>query len=230
MSDSKSPRRRVVAVLLAGALLSTGCVGLPNGGVSDAESVGDAVHQRYESIDRYSATVTKTVETSTGTSHVRATIMVDTGEEMRIAYQTGPRAGTVERLDISSTSATKPLLSTGLKQVSGGSTSYGALAAELVRTSNVSRDRMTTLNGRRTAIVSLVPQDTNNRSERVKRRIWIDTERLIPQRIQTRMTTVSGETITETVHYSNVTIHESSRSSSQVESSRRVAIASGGAV
>ena len=146
ISDNKSPRRGAVAVLLVGALLSTGCIGLPSV-VSNAESVGDAVHQRYESIDRYSATVTKTVETSTGTSHVRAIIMVDTDEEMRIVYQTGPRSGTVERLNISSTSATRPLLSTGLKQVCGGSTSYGALAAKLVRTSNVSLDRMTTLDG-----------------------------------------------------------------------------------
>jgi outer membrane lipoprotein-sorting protein len=209
----KKPRRRHALVGLVGVLLLAGCIGLPTGGPADADSVGESVQNRYDAIERYSATVTRTVETSSGTASASARLTVDTDDRMRVAYEAGPRAGTVETIDLSSDRNAGPVLSTSLQRANDGrAVSYGALASTLVRTNNVTLERTAVIDGRSTAVVSLVPHDAENGSASVERRLWIDTERRIPVRIETTWSD-GDESVTETVRYTNVTITERSDSS-----------------
>ncbi|ADQ68918.1 outer membrane lipoprotein-sorting protein [Halogeometricum borinquense DSM 11551] len=223
----KQHRRRIALTAgLVGLILLAGCLSVPGSSISNAESVGDQVQARYDAIDRYEATVTKTVQTTSDTSSVRATVSVDTAESARIEYHTGPRAGTVANIDLSSASPARPSLSTSVQSATDGQVpTYGALASELVRSNNVTVERTTVLDGRQTAVVSLVPNadETNGTAVSVERRVWVDTERLIPLRIETTWTGESGETVTETVRYTNVTLSEEreNTSNSQVEASPR---------
>lgn len=213
MPRSKTTRRRAL-VGLVGVLLLAGCIGLPTGGISDADSVGESVQNRYDAIESYSATVTRTVETSSGAATASARLAVDTDDRMRVAYETGPRAGTVETIDLSADNNAGPVLSTSLGRANDGrAVSYGALAATLVRTNDVTLERTTVVDGRHTAVVSLVPHDAENGSASIERRLWIDTERRIPVRIETTWTDDAGESVTETVRYTNVTIVEANESS-----------------
>lgn len=204
-----SPSRRVLVVGLVGVLLLAGCSTLPTGGLSDADAVGEHVQQRYDRIDSYTATVTKTVETPTSSASVRARLDVETDERMRLTYESGARAGTTETVDLSASDAARPVLSTGLQRAGDGQrASYGALAETLVRTSNVTLERTTVLDGHRTAVVSLDRASDANASTSVERRVWIDTERRLPLKVETTWTGADGATTTETVRYANVTVHE----------------------
>jgi len=198
-----------------------GCIAVPSGSISNADSVGEQVQSRYDAIDRYEATVTKTVDTGDRTSSVHATVTVVKSDFTRIAYHSGPRAGTVSETRTSSTSKATPMLSTSIQPPSERQLpSYGALAAELVRTNNVTVDRTAVLGERRTVVVSVMPDstETTETDDRVERRLWIDAERLIPLRIETTWTQSDGQTVTETVRYSNVTLGEQGTAQSTTES------------
>ena len=146
---------------------------------------------------------------------MRASLTVETDEYTRIEYQTGPRAGTVTTIDTSSARSGQPTLSTGARAAMDGAVpTYGALASELVATSNVTVERTTVLDGRQTAIVSFVPDNTTDdrtTDVRVERHVWIDTERQIPFQIETTWSMADGESVTETVRYTNVTVTEQSQ-------------------
>jgi outer membrane lipoprotein-sorting protein len=208
-------RQRALAVGLACLFLLAGCTTVQNGSVTDPDAVGDHVQTRYDSIDRYEATVTKTVTGPAQTTTVRASLTVETDEYTRIEYQTGPRAGTVTTIDTSSARSGQPTLSTGARAAMDGAVpTYGALASELVATSNVTVERTTVLDGRQTAIVSFVPDNTTDdrtTDVRVERHVWIDTERQIPLQIETTWSMADGESVTETVRYTNVTVTEQSQ-------------------
>jgi outer membrane lipoprotein-sorting protein len=232
MPRKRHTRQKALAVGLACLALLAGCTTVPGSTLTDADAVGDRVETRYDAIDRYEATVTKTVQTNRGTSSVRARVTVETDDFARVEYRTGPRAGTVTTTDLSSASATAATVSTGVRAATdGGVPTYGALAAELVRSNDVTVERTTILDGRRTAVVSLVPADganatrhgadgtgaadvtetsdgTNESATSVERRVWVDTERLIPLRVETTWTGANGEAVTETVTYSDVTLVE----------------------
>ena len=207
-----SKRRYLFHALGIGlVVLLAGCIAVPSGSVSNADSVGEQVQSRYDAIDRYEATVTKTVDTGDHTSSVHATVTVVKSEFTRIAYHSGPRAGTVRKTSESSASTVDPILSTSIQPPGERQLpSYGALAAELVRTNNVTVEQTAVLGDRRTVVVSVVPDstETTGTDDRVERRLWIDSERLIPLRIETTWTQSNGQTVTETVRYSNVTLGE----------------------
>jgi outer membrane lipoprotein-sorting protein len=211
MPRKRIDRRLALSAGFACLVLLAGCTAVPSGSVSDADSVGEHVQARYDSIDRYEATVTKTVRGPSQSSSVRATLTVDTDDAAQIEYHTGPRAGTTTTVDTSGPSAA-PSLSAGVRTATDGRVpSYGALASELVRTSNVTVERTTVLDGHRTAVVSFAPERTENDSASaadVERRVWVDTDRRIPLRIETTWMTDDGKTVTETVRYANVTLTE----------------------
>ncbi|GGM60731.1 outer membrane lipoprotein-sorting protein [Halarchaeum rubridurum] len=209
----RSTKRCALALGLVGALLLAGCSTLPTGGL-DADAVGDQVQHRYNTIEEYSATVTKTVETTDGTSTLRAHVSADTDGATTVTYRSGPDAGTTVRYE---TATRAPVLSTGRHDAATRDATYGALAASLVRTSDVSLDGTAILDGHRTAVVSLAParenagadaNATTEGSAGVERRVWVDTERRIPLRVETTWTAADGTSVTETVSYENVTLHE----------------------
>jgi len=217
-----SKRRSLFQALAIGLVVFlAGCIAVPSGSISNADSVGEQVQSRYDAIDRYEATVTKTVETGARTSSVDATVTVVKSEFTRVAYHSGPHAGTVRNTSTSGPSNVGPMLSTSIQPPSERQLpSYGALAAELVRTNNVTVERTTDLGERRAVVVSVVPDSTETTSpdDRVERRLWIDSERLIPLRIETTWTQSDGQTVTETVRYSNVTLGEQGTAQSTTES------------
>jgi outer membrane lipoprotein-sorting protein len=114
-----------------------------------------------------------------------------------------------------------PVLSTSIQGPSERQfPSYGALATELVRTNNVTVEQTTVLGERRTVVVSVRPHsnEKTDTDDRVERRLWIDSERLIPLQIETTWTRADGQTVTETVRYSNVTFGERGATQSTTES------------
>ena len=70
-----SKRRNLLQLLAIGlVVLLAGCLAVPSGSISNADSVGEQVQSRYDAIDRYEATVTKTVEIDDSTSSIHATV------------------------------------------------------------------------------------------------------------------------------------------------------------
>jgi len=217
-----SKRRNLLQLLAIGlVVLLAGCLAVPSGSISNADSVGEQVQSRYDAIDRYEATVTKTVEIDDSTSSIHATVTAAKSEFTRIAYHSGPNAGTVTKINASTSSNIDPTLSTNIQHPSESQVpSYGALAAELVRTNNVTVEQTAVLGERRTVVVSLVPHSTeqSETDDSIERRLWIDSERLIPLQIETTWTKADGQTVTETVRYSNVTLGEGSDAQSTTAS------------
>jgi len=215
MPRKQQQKRRAISLGFACLLLLAGCTAVQDGSITDPDAVGEHVQTRYDSIERYEATVTKTVSNAAQTSTVRADLTVETDDYTRIEYQTGPRAGTVTTIDTSGPASNRPTLSTGARTAMDGQIpSYGALASELVRTNNVTIDGTTVLDGRQTAIVSFVPENATDgqpAAVTVERRIWVDTERQIPLKIETTWSTADGESVTETVRYTNVSVTERSQ-------------------
>lgn len=207
------PRKRIngrhaLLIGVAGLALLSGCTAYSSGTLADAEKVSDRVENRYEAIDGYTATVTRTVATSARTSTTRARITANTSTQARIEYLAGSRAGTTRTVDLS---AETPALtfSSGLQSATDEPIpSYGALAETLVRTNNVTVQGTEYIDGERTIVVSLTPTETGEQSVDVERQVWIETDRRVPLRVRTTWTTSNGRTVTETVQYSDVSLRE----------------------
>ena len=201
----------VATAALAVLTLTAGCIGgLSADGSVDAVAVGEAVEQRYDALDGYDATITRTVTVDgTKTAEARAAVSVGDGERT-VEYTAGPRAGeTVEA------SADDPVFGAGASSDdSVTAAGYGALAEALVRTSDVSVERVTRHDGQRTAVVELQPRE--NTTADVTRTVWIDLERSIPLRVVTSWTTADGQQATTTVAYDDVTLVENESASAEV--------------
>jgi hypothetical protein len=153
-------------------------------------------------------TVTQTVTTDGGSSSVRARVTANTSSWAHVEYLSGPHGGTSRMIDLSGT-GTLPTFSTGLQRATAGPVpSYGGLAEALVRTSELDVDRIETLDGHRTAVVSLVPESSTSDRVRVERRLWIDIDRRLPLQIETTWTRSDGQTVTETVRYTDIALYE----------------------
>lgn len=197
--------RVAVTAALAVLTLTAGCIGgLSADGSVDAAAVGNMVEQRYAALDGYEATVTRTVAVGgTTTSEASASVSVS-GERRAVEYTAGPRAGqTVEA------SADEPVFGAAAgSDAPATAAGYGALAEALVRTSNVSVERVTRHDGHRTAVVELQPREnaTSPGVTAVTRTVWVDVERAIPLKVVTSWTTPDGERATMTVNYDDVTL------------------------
>ncbi|WP_336034254.1 LolA family protein [Halobacterium yunchengense] len=205
--------RVAVAAALAVTLLTSGCIGgLSSDGSLDAAAVGDYVEQRHAALDGYSADVTRTVAVGDETSTVSATVDVERGERQRVTYTDGPRAGeTVAR----STDA-GPVFDAALG-ADGPATParFGDLAEELVRANNVTLERVTVVDARRTAVLELTPRSNASAAD-LTRTVWVDLERNVPTRVETSWTTADGRSATVTVAYDDVTLVENESASAEV--------------
>jgi outer membrane lipoprotein-sorting protein len=199
------PRQRTALVVAVGLLLaSAGCLGTTGRSIEDPDAVAQQVDARHDALSGYDVTVVRTVSTDELTSTTRATVTVENPDYRRVAYHTGPHAG---RVSVTNTTA-EPVFSPTTGGTSTPAT-YGALAATLVRGNDLRYLGRTELDGHSTAVVSLVPTNgtetgttTPNVSER---RVWVDTERLVPLRVRTTWETVDGP-VTETIRYRNVSL------------------------
>lgn len=208
MPRKQITRRHALLLGVAGLALLGGCTALSGGQLTDGDAVSDGVQNRYDALDGYTATVTQTVATERTRTSVTAQVTANTSSWAHVQYLSGPRGGTSQKLDLSGTD-TVPTFSTGLQQAGAGAVpSYGALAERLVRTNDLSIDGVETLDGHRTAVISLVPESSSAERVSVERRIWVDVDRQIPLRIETTWTHPDGRTVTEIVRYTDVTLYE----------------------
>ncbi|NHN59480.1 MULTISPECIES: outer membrane lipoprotein-sorting protein [Halorussus] len=208
MSPNRLPHRRRSALLVGavGLLLTAGCLGSVGTSVDDPRSVARQVDARYDSLDEYRTTIERTVSVGDSTATTRATLRFVKDESLRIAYETGPRAGTVTVVDDPTPST---LLATDAAQaetaVGETPASYGAVAANLVRTNNVTYSGTTVLDGRAAVVLALEPTANETATNLVERRVWIDAERRVPLRVVSTWRGESGE-ITETLRFTNTSL------------------------
>ena len=208
MTQNRMPHRRWGVLLLGvvGLLLTAGCLGSVGTSVDDPRSVARQVDARYDALDEYRTTIERTVSVGDTTATTRATLRFVKGESLQIAYHTGPRAGTVTAVDDPTPST---LLSTDAAraETAVGETpaSYGAVAANLVRTNNVTYSGTTVLDGRPAVVLSLEPAANETATNLVERRVWIDAERRVPLRVVSTWRGESGE-ITETLRFTNTSL------------------------
>lgn len=211
----QATRMRVAAATaLVVVSLTAGCIGgLSADGSVDAAAVGDAVEQRYAALDGYDATVTRTVEVGDSTTEARAAVSVR-GEQREITYRTGPRAGET----VTGSTDGGPVFDAGAAAGSPATpAAYGALAETLVRTSNVTVERVTTYDGHQTAVVELEPhENATGGATNVSRTVWVDLDREIPLKFVTSWTTDGGQPASVTVTYDDVALVENASASAEV--------------
>ncbi|NIB98961.1 outer membrane lipoprotein-sorting protein [Halobacterium sp. R2-5] len=203
-------RRAATVVALAVITLTAGCsAGLSADGSVDADAVGDTVEQRYAALNGYDATITRTVSVGDSVSEARASVAVR-GEQREVRYTAGPYAG-----ETATGSADGPVF--GAAGVDApAADSYGALAEALVRTSDVSVERVTTYDGHRTAVVELSPESNATDAQNLTRTVWVDLDREIPLKVVTSWTTAGGQPASVTVTYDDVTLYENASASAEV--------------
>ncbi|WP_435175160.1 LolA family protein [Halorussus sp. AFM4] len=208
MSSNRLPKRRrsVLLVGAVGLLLTAGCLGSVGTSVDDPRSVAQQVEARYDALDEYRTTIERTVSTGEATATTRATLRFVKGESLRIAYRTGPRAGTVTVVD-DPTPSTLLTTDAARAETAVGETpaSYGAVAANLVRTNNVTYTGTTVLDGRPAVVLTLEPNGNETATALVERRVWIDAERRVPLRVVSTWESERGE-ITETLRFTNTSL------------------------
>lgn len=206
--------RVAAATALVVVSLTAGCIGgLSADGSVDAAAVGDAVEQRYAALDGYDATVTRTVEVGDSTTAARADVTVR-GEQREVTYNAGPHAGET----VAGSADSGPVFDAGTGATTPATPAgYGALAEALVRTSDVSVERVTTYDGHQTAVVELAPRENaTGNAANVTRTVWVDLDREIPLKVVTSWTTADGQPASVTVTYDDVTLVENASASAEV--------------
>ena len=191
-------RRRTLLGVVGLVFVTAGCLGAPGTTVDDPDAVATQVESRYERLDGFQATMVRTVERGGDTATTRANVAFDKGDTLRIAYQTGPKAGTVTVVD--DPSATR-LLTGEQADSEADAATLGALAGDLVRESEVVYEGTERLDDRSTAVFSITPADENV----TERRVWIDTERVVPLRIESTLD-ADGRQVTETIQFEDVSL------------------------
>lgn len=201
--------RQVGLVGLVGLLFVTaGCLAPTGTEIENSRAVAEQVESRYETLDGFQATMVQTVESANQTDVTRASVVFEKGAYLKIAYKTGPRAGTVTVIDDPSPSRLIGRADTGSSE-RGDAEIVGAIAASLVHRNDVVYEGSTTLDQHRVAIFSLTPPaDTNTTADHSRlsaRRVWIDTDRGVPLKIQSTWST-AGENVTKTIRLQNVSV------------------------
>lgn len=207
-------RAAAVAALVV-VSLTAGCIGgLSADGSVDAAAVGDTVEQRYAALNGYDATVTRTVEVGDSTATTSANVTVR-GEQREITYRAGPRAGET----VTTTTDSGPVFDAATGADSPATpAAYGELAASMVRTSDVTVERVRSYDGHRTAVVELEPhENATGDATNVSRTVWVDLDREIPLKFVTSWTTADGESASVTVTYDDVTLYENGNESASAE-------------
>lgn len=183
--------------------LTAGCIGgLPVGGSLDGDAVREQVEQRYDSLDGYSTTVTRTVEVGDDTDVARATVSVR-GDSRDVTYTVGPQAGKTVTGPADAGSVFGAAIGADSPDTAS---SYGALAESLVTSANVTVERVATVGDRRTAVLEIEPTDPA--AANLTRTVWVDLDRRVPTMVVTSWTTTSGDTATITVEYDDITLNE----------------------
>jgi outer membrane lipoprotein-sorting protein len=143
----------------------------------------------------------RTVTVDNDTRTTRATVAFDKGETLTIAYRTGPQAGTVTVIE----NPAERVFRTEQRRADAGAR-VAAVAADLTRRNEVVFEGTQRLDGTVTAVFSIEPP-ANAAESRPERRVWSDVTRAIPLRI-TSTWTASGQTVSETIRFTDVSLGE----------------------
>lgn len=197
----RSGRRRHVLLGVVGLVFVTaGCLGAPGTEVDEPDAVAEQVESRYERLDGFQATMVQRVEVDDESETTRATVTFDKGESLRIAYETGPKAGEVAVIE----NPSAKLFAGGADTDVEASARLGTVAADLVRENEVVFEGTETLDGRSTAVFSITPPD-DAAATQPKRRVWVDAKQVVPRRIESTWTE-DGQQVNETIRFENVSL------------------------
>ncbi len=191
--------------MLAGVVglvfVTAGCLGAPGTEVDDADAVAEQVESRYERLEGFQATMVQRVAVDNETETTRATVAFEKGESLRVAYETGPKAGEVTVVENPSAK-----LFSGERADADAEPAalYGTVAADFVRDNDVVFEGTEQLDGRPTAVFSVTPPDDAT-TTRPERRIWVDVEQVVPRRIESTWTE-GGQQVNETIRFENVSL------------------------
>ncbi|MFB6085035.1 MAG: hypothetical protein ABEJ94_12410 [Halorientalis sp.] len=193
-------RRRVLLGVVGLVFVTAGCLGAPGTDVDDPAAVAERVESRYERLDGFRATMIRRVAVGNETRTARASVAFDEGDALRVAYETGPKAGEVTVIENPSAK-----LFAGERADAGSEAAlYGTVAADLVRENEVVFEGTEWLDGRPTAVFSITPP-ADAAETRPERRVWIDARRVVPLRIESTWV-ADGQRINETIRFENVAL------------------------
>lgn len=204
-NDGRLPHAGLVGIIGVIAVL-TGCLAPGSAAVNDPAEVAERVESRYERLNSLNAELVQTTTRNGHTTTSRGTVQFEKQKSVRIAYRSGPRAGTTAVVELP-----QPDSDVGATTGANANTSkvYGAIAADVVRENVVEYERTTTLDGHRVAVVSVTPQNVQSElaagRQVLERRVWIDTERAVPLQLKMKSTGPNGR-ITRTYRLHDVSV------------------------
>lgn len=194
-------RRHVLLGVVGLVFVTAGCLGAPGTEVDDPDAVAEQVESRYERLDGFQATMIQRVAVGDETETTRATVAFDKGDSLRIAYETGPKAGEVTVVENPSA---KLFSGERADADSEPAALYGTVAADLVRENEVVFEGTEQLDGRPTAVFSVTPPDDATTTQ-PERRVWVDAKQVVPRRIESTWTE-DGQQVNETIRFENVSL------------------------
>ncbi|RXK50561.1 LolA family protein [Halorientalis pallida] len=193
-------RRRVVLGVVGLVFVTAGCLGAPGTEVDDPDAVAEQVESRYERLDGFQATMIQRVEVDDETETTRASVAFDKGDSLRIAYETGPKAGTVTVIE----NPSAKLFAGDAETDAEASAHFGTVAADLVRENEVVFEGTERVDGRPTAVFSITPPE-DAATTQPERRVWVDAKQVVPRRIESTWTE-DGQRVNETIRFENVSL------------------------
>jgi outer membrane lipoprotein-sorting protein len=196
----RSRHRRALLGVVGLVFVTAGCLGAPGTRVDDPSAVAEQVESRYERLDGFQATMIQRVTVGDETETTRATVTFDKGDSLRIAYETGPKAGEVAVIE----NPSAKLFAGGADADAEASARFGTVAADLVRENEVVFEGTERLDGRTTAVFSVTPPD-DAAATRPERRVWVDTKQVVPRRIESTWIE-DGQRVNETIRFENVSL------------------------
>lgn len=210
-NDGTLPYAGLVGLVGVVAVVS-GCLAPGGTAVNDPAAVAERVESRYERLDSLDADLVRTTTRNGHTTTSSGTVQFEKRGSVRVTYDSGPRAGTTAVLDLPATDGAGGTNAAAVE--ANASEVYGAIAADLVRENAVEYERTTRLDGRRVAVVSLTPRDAPAEvaagRQVVERRVWVDTERAVPLKLEVTATGPDGR-VTRTYRLHNVSVTTDAR-------------------
>ncbi|SEN66793.1 Outer membrane lipoprotein-sorting protein [Halorientalis persicus] len=196
----RSRHRRALLGVVGLVFVTAGCLGAPGTEVDDPSVVAEQVESRYERLDGFQATMIQRVTVGSETETTRATVTFDKGDSLRIAYETGPKAGDVAVIE----NPSAKLFAGEARTDAEASARLGTVAADLVRENEVVFEGTERLDGRSTAVFSITPPD-DGAATQPERRVWVDAKQVVPRRIESTWTE-DGQRVNETIRFENVSL------------------------
>lgn len=200
------PRRARILITTAFLILgmTAGCMsGTPTTDEVNAKTLDNVAENRYNTVDGYTATVSRTVTIGENTTTARATVTTH-GAQQQIRYLRGQNAGTTttQSVDRPIFTTTPPTTITPIPA------SYTALTDTLSGTHTINVEKLIRYHGAQTAVVTFTPttETPTANATVVSRTVWINIPQKLPVKIIESWTTPSGQPVTVETTFADVHI------------------------